>query len=83
MIKIDERMLINYMQLQKDVLYYLEKYGIKQSHMAENINVSRQQLSSWLHGKLVLPGYHMVAITTYLNRLKEMDKYLTDKGLIL
>lgn len=68
------------MGLQNEIENYLSQYGITKSHMAKKLGISLQQLSAWIHCKLVLPDYHMEKINQYYNILKSVDGFLQSNG---
>lgn len=71
------------MELQNEVKYYLSRFGMSKSHMANALDISLQQLSAWTSEKLVLPDYHMEKIKKFIDTMKRVDEFLQQNNLVM
>lgn len=71
------------MKLQDEVKYYLSRFGMSKSHMANALDISLQQLSAWTREKLVLPDYHMEKIRKFIDTVKMVDEFLQQNNLVM
>lgn len=71
------------MEMQEEVIRYLDKFGISKGHMAKVVGLYQTQLSSWLSKRLVLSDYHVENIKKYLQTLKSVDEHLQKNNLKL
>ena len=71
------------MKLQDEVKYYLSRFGMSKSHMANALDISLQQLSAWTREKLVLPDYHMEKIRKFIHTVKMVDEFFQQNNLVM
>jgi len=71
------------MDLQSEIKYYLNKFGMTRAHMAGTLNIPRSTLSGWLSCRLVLPTYHLTSITKYRDDLKLVEQFLEQNNIVI